>query len=34
MQQKKKGVIDAALEKYGDLGQSLTWSDVQELLST
>ena len=33
MQQKKKGVIDAALEKDGDLGQSLTWSDVQELLS-
>jgi non-specific serine/threonine protein kinase len=33
MQQKKKGIIDAALEKDGDLAQSLTWNDVQELLS-
>ncbi len=33
MQQKKKGVIDATLEKDGDIGQSLTWNDVQELLS-
>jgi len=33
MQQKKKGVIDATLEKEGDIGQSLTWNDVQELLS-
>ena len=32
MQQKKKGVIDATLEKDGDIGQSLTWNDVQELL--
>ncbi len=33
MQQKKKGVIDATLEKDGDLGTSLTWNDVQELLT-
>jgi SNF2 family DNA or RNA helicase len=33
MQQKKKEVIDATLEKSGDIGQSLTWNDVQELLS-
>ncbi|HEY5621473.1 MAG TPA: SNF2-related protein [Pontiella sp.] len=32
MQQKKKGVIDAALEKDGDIGQALSWNDVQELL--
>ncbi len=34
MQQKKKSVIDATLEKDGDIGQSLTWNDVQELLSS
>jgi superfamily II DNA or RNA helicase len=34
MQQKKKGVIDATLEKDADFGQALTWNDVQELLST
>ncbi|VGO15914.1 hypothetical protein PDESU_04503 [Pontiella desulfatans] len=33
MQQKKKGIIDATLEKDGDLGTSLSWNDVQELLS-
>jgi hypothetical protein len=33
MQQKKKSIIDATLEKEGDIGQSLTWNDVQELLS-
>jgi SNF2 family DNA or RNA helicase len=33
MQQKKKSVIDATLEKDGDLGASLTWNDVQELLT-
>lgn len=33
MQQKKKGIIDAALEKDGELGTSLSWNDVQELLS-
>ena len=33
MQQKKKSVIDATLEKDGDIGQSLSWNDVQELLS-
>jgi hypothetical protein len=33
MQQRKKSVIDATLEKDGDIGQSLTWKDVQELLS-
>ncbi len=33
MQQKKKSVIDATLEKDGDIGTSLTWNDVQELLS-
>ncbi len=33
MQQKKKSIIDATLEKDGDLGTSLSWNDVQELLS-
>jgi len=33
MQQKKKSVIDATLEKDGDLGTALSWNDVQELLS-
>jgi superfamily II DNA or RNA helicase len=33
MQQKKKGVIDATLEKEDDIGQALTFKDVQELLS-
>jgi superfamily II DNA or RNA helicase len=33
MQQRKKSVIDATLEKEGDFSQSLTWNDVQELLS-
>ncbi|MBT8041839.1 MAG: DEAD/DEAH box helicase [Pontiella sp.] len=33
MQQRKKGVIDATLEKDGELGTALTWNDVQELLS-
>ena len=33
MQQKKKSVIDATLEKDGDMGTSLSWNDVQELLS-
>jgi len=33
MQQKKKSIIDATLEKDGDLGASLSWNDVQELLS-
>ena len=34
MQQKKQGVINATLEKDGDMGSSLTWNDVQELLAT
>jgi SNF2 family DNA or RNA helicase len=33
MQQKKKSVIDATLEKDGEMGTSLSWNDVQELLS-
>ncbi|MDZ8119332.1 SNF2-related protein [Pontiella agarivorans] len=33
MQQKKKSIIDATLEKDADMAQSLTWNDVQELLS-
>jgi superfamily II DNA or RNA helicase len=33
MQQRKKSVIDATLEKEGDFSKSLTWDDVQELLS-
>ena len=33
MQQRKKSVIDATLEKEGDFTQSLSWDDVQELLS-
>ncbi|MBN2163905.1 MAG: SNF2 helicase associated domain-containing protein [Pontiellaceae bacterium] len=33
MQQKKQSVISATLEKDGDIGSSLTWNDVQELLS-
>ncbi len=33
MQQKKKAVIDAALEKDADMAAALTWNDVQELLS-
>jgi len=33
MQQKKKSVIDATLEKDGAFEQGLNWNDVQELLS-
>jgi SNF2 family DNA or RNA helicase len=33
MQQKKKAVIDATLEKDGAFEQGLSWNDVQELLS-
>jgi superfamily II DNA or RNA helicase len=33
MQQRKKKVIDATLEKEGAFMQALTWNDVQELLS-
>jgi SNF2 family DNA or RNA helicase len=33
MQQRKKSVIDATLEKEGEFVQSLTWDDVQELLT-
>jgi superfamily II DNA or RNA helicase len=33
MQQRKKSVIDATLEKEGDFAKSLSWDDVQELLS-
>ncbi len=33
MQQKKKNIIDATLEKAGDLGTSLSWTDIQELFS-
>ncbi|MEI6892880.1 MAG: SNF2-related protein [Pontiella sp.] len=33
MQQKKKSIIDATLEKDGEMGTSLSWNDVQELLS-
>ncbi|MEN7972425.1 MAG: SNF2-related protein [Verrucomicrobiota bacterium] len=33
MQQKKKGIIDATLEKDGAVEQGLSWNDVQELLS-
>jgi SNF2 family DNA or RNA helicase len=32
MQQKKRGIIDATLEKDGDLNTSLSWDDVQALL--
>jgi len=33
MQQRKKSVIDATLEKEGAFTRTLTWNDVQELLS-
>ena len=33
MQQRKKSVIDATLEKEGEFTQSLSWEDVQELLT-
>ncbi len=33
MQQRKKSVIDATLEKEGEFMQALSWNDVQELLS-
>lgn len=33
MQKRKKSVIDATLEKSDDVAQSLTWADVQELLT-
>ena len=33
MQQRKQGVIDATLEKGGEMGTSLSRHDVQELLS-
>jgi superfamily II DNA or RNA helicase len=33
MQQRKKSIIDATLEKEGDFGESFSWEDVQELLS-
>ena len=33
MQQRKKSIIDATLEKEGDFTQALSWDDVQELLS-
>jgi len=33
MQQRKQGVIAATLEKESEFMQTLTWSDVQELLS-
>jgi SNF2 family DNA or RNA helicase len=33
MQQRKKSVIDATLEKEGTFEQGLSWNDVQELLS-
>lgn len=33
MQERKKSVIDATLEKEGDFTKSLSWDDVQELLS-
>ena len=33
MQQRKKSVIDATLEKDAAMGAALTWNDVQELLS-
>ncbi len=33
MQQRKKSIIDATLEKEGDFSQALSWDDVQELLS-
>jgi SNF2 family DNA or RNA helicase len=33
MQQRKKSVIDATLEKDGAFEQGLTWNDVQELFS-
>ena len=34
MQQRKKSVIDATLEKDGSFEQGLSWEDVQELLTT
>jgi SNF2 family DNA or RNA helicase len=33
MQQRKKSIIDATLEKEGDFSKALSWDDVQELLS-
>lgn len=33
MQERKKSVIDATLEKEGDFSKSLSWDDVQELLT-
>ena len=33
MQERKKSIIDATLEKEGDFSKSLSWEDVQELLS-
>ena len=33
MQKRKKSVIDATLEQSGDVTKSLSWEDVQELLS-
>ena len=33
MQQRKKSVIDATLEKDGSFESGLNWADVQELLS-
>lgn len=33
MQERKKSVIDATLEQEGDFSQSISWQDVQELLS-
>ncbi len=33
MQQRKKNVINATLEKDGEMGTSLSWNDVQELLT-
>ncbi|MBI9020865.1 MAG: DEAD/DEAH box helicase [Verrucomicrobia bacterium] len=33
MQKRKKSVIDATLEQSGDITKSLTWDDVQELLT-
>ncbi len=33
MQQRKKSVIDATLEKEGNFTQALSWDDVQELLT-
>ena len=33
MQQRKKSIIDATLEKDGAFEQGLSWNDVQELLT-